>query len=113
MNAADCLLLTSDAEGSPTVIQEALACNLPVVSVDAGDTAERLHGVHRARIVDRNPQTIALALVDLLSSPGRSDGRKKLGEFSARRIAHELRLIYLQQGTRSGIAACLGPGSGV
>ena len=45
MNAADCLLVTSDAEGSPTVVQEALATNLPVVSVDVGDIAERLEGV--------------------------------------------------------------------
>ena len=45
MNAADCLLVTSDAEGSPTMVQEALATNLPVVSVDVGDIAERLEGV--------------------------------------------------------------------
>ena len=98
MNAADCLLLTSDAEGSPTVIQEALACNLPVVSVDVGDAVERLQGVQRARIVDRDPRAIADALVDLLTVPGRSDGRHKLGEFSAHRIVRELHRIYLQMG---------------
>lgn len=37
MNACDALLLTSSHEGSPNAVKEALACNLPVVSVDVGD----------------------------------------------------------------------------
>ncbi len=94
MNAADCLLLTSDAEGSPTVVQEALACNLRVVSVDVGDARERLRGVPGARLAARDPADIARALVDLLAVPGRGDGRRHLGEFSARRVARELDVIY-------------------
>ena len=110
MNAADCLLLTSDAEGSPTVVQEALACNLPVVSVDAGDTAERLGGVERSMVVARDRQAIARALIDVLAVPGRSDGRKKVGEFSAHRVAGELYRIYAELARpRPGEAAVLAP----
>jgi teichuronic acid biosynthesis glycosyltransferase TuaC len=93
-NAADCLLLTSDSEGSPTVVQEALACNLPVVSVDAGDTGERLSGVSWSAIVPRDPAVIAAELVRVLKVPGRSNGRRKVDEFSAHKIAGQLRRIY-------------------
>ena len=94
MNAADCLLLTSDSEGSPTVVQEALASNLPVVSVDVGDVAERLNRVRASRITARDPDALAAALVEVLGWGGRSDGRRKLEEFSSARVAAELLRIY-------------------
>ncbi len=94
MNAADCLLLTSDTEGSPMVVKEALACNLPVVSVDVGDVAERLRGVRGARVAAREPRALADALIELLRIPSRSDGRAKLHEFSAPRVAADLCRVY-------------------
>src|SRR5579863_4993368 len=94
MNAADCLLVTSDSEGSPTVVQEALACNLPVVSVDVGDVQERLRGVSQARIVARDPEALGAALAELLVHPERSDGRGKVQEFCAQSMAAHLRRIY-------------------
>jgi len=94
LNAADCLLLTSDREGSSTLLQEALACNLPVVSVNAGDSRERLAGVRHCAIVERDPVAIAAELARILKVPVRSNGRDKVRDFSARRIAGELYRIY-------------------
>ena len=94
MNAADCLLVTSDAEGSPTVVQEALATNLPIVSVDVGDIAERLRGVASSRIARRDAQSLGRALADVVTPPRRSDGRRRVPEFSSKRIARELGRLY-------------------
>jgi teichuronic acid biosynthesis glycosyltransferase TuaC len=98
LNAADCLLLTSDREGSSTILQEALACNLPVVSVNAGDSADRLAGVRHCAIVERDPAVIAAELARVLRVPVRSNGREKVREFSAQRIAGQLHRIYVELG---------------
>jgi glycosyltransferase involved in cell wall biosynthesis len=94
MNAADCLLLTSDWEGSPTVVQEALACNLPIVTVDVGDVRQRLHGVEASAIVPRNTVALAQAIVAMVTPSQRSNGRAFTGEISLRAIAPRVVDIY-------------------
>lgn len=96
MNAADCLLITSDAEGSPTVVQEAIATNLPIVSVQVGDVAERLRGVSETRIAAREPAALAAALVEILRRRCRSNGRLRAREIDSSHIADELAHVYLE-----------------
>ena len=79
MNAADCLLLTSLHEGSPNVIKEAMACNLPIVSTDVGDVQERLRNVQPSRIVRSwDVETLARLVTELLQDPARSNGAEEL-----------------------------------
>jgi teichuronic acid biosynthesis glycosyltransferase TuaC len=94
MNAADCLLVTSDAEGSPTVIQEAIATNLPVVSVDVGDVEDRLRNISETHIEARDPQALGAALRCVLRRRCRSNGRDHIREIDASHIAHELTRVY-------------------
>lgn len=74
MNAADALLLTSDSEGSPTAVKEALACNLPVVSLDVGDVRRRLAGVEPSTVATSDGELVR-GLVDVLERGDRSNGR--------------------------------------
>lgn len=94
MNAADCLLVTSAFEGSPNMVKEALACNLPIISVKVGDVAERLAGVEPSRIVSGNPEEIAQALVEIASTPLRSNGREKVQEIDSAAIAERILSVY-------------------
>ncbi len=96
MNAADCLLVTSDAEGSPTVVQEAIATNLPIVSVDVGDVVERVRGISETCIAARDPKVLADALVRILQRRPRSNGRERVREIDSTHIADELRHLYLE-----------------
>jgi teichuronic acid biosynthesis glycosyltransferase TuaC len=94
MNAADCLLLTSEWEGSPTVVQEALACNLPVVSVDVGDVPERLAGVTPSAMTGPRPAEIAGGLIQILKEPRRSNGAAFAAGVSHDALATKLIDIY-------------------
>jgi teichuronic acid biosynthesis glycosyltransferase TuaC len=102
MNAADCLLVTSKTEGSPTVVQEAMACNLPVVTVDVGDVRERLAGVSNCAVVSRCPLALGVALADVLRSPQRSDGRAHAAALGLDAIAARLTDFYRAMLPRRG-----------
>jgi teichuronic acid biosynthesis glycosyltransferase TuaC len=92
MNACDALLLTSEYEGSPTVIKEAMACNLPIVSVDVGDVAEVIAGVDGCYVCERTVEDVAARLALALRRNGRrTEGRKAIERLSLDNIA--LRLI--------------------
>lgn len=94
LNAADCLLLTSRHEGSPNVVKEALACELPIVSVDVGDVAARVTGVDGCRIVPPIAADLASALLDTLERGRRSNGRERALQVSEPVIAGELAKVY-------------------
>lgn len=76
----DIFLLTSRAEGVPTVILEAMASGIPVVTTQVGSVDEVVeHGV-TGYVVDRSdPDRIAQALSSLVDSP---ETRSKMGEIS-------------------------------
>jgi glycosyltransferase involved in cell wall biosynthesis len=94
MNAADCLLLTSDWEGSPNVVKEALACNLPVVSVDVGDVRERLERVRPSVIVPRDSAEIGKAISDILKRGQRSNGRESGNVLSSETVSRRIVSLY-------------------
>lgn len=67
MNAADALLLTSLWEGSPNVVKEAMACNLPVVSTDVGDVRWLLGEKYSNAICPHDPSIIAHTLESIFN----------------------------------------------
>lgn len=96
MNAADCLLVTSLQEGSPNIVKEAMACNLPVVSVPCGDVEERLVNTVPGRVCPYEAQALAESIAEVFRAARRSNGRSQLllQGLTTARVAERLALIY-------------------
>jgi len=62
MNACDVLAMASSYEGSPGTIREALACNMPIVSVDVADVKDHITGVEGCYVCEREPNDMAAKL---------------------------------------------------
>jgi glycosyltransferase involved in cell wall biosynthesis len=93
-SVADALILTSDWEGSPNVVKEALACELPIVSVDVGDVAERIADAPSCAICDRTPESLAAALSNALAHPRPGGLRKRVEELATPVIARRVVEVY-------------------
>lgn len=96
MAACDCLLLTSAIEGSPNVVKEAVACELPVVSTRVGDVAKLLSGVEPSWICPDQPDALAMALIDCLRRGIRSNGYEHSAWLGQEAVAERLRQIYFE-----------------
>ena len=95
MNACDLLLLTSMHEGSPNVVKEALACNLPVVSTDVGDVAERIREIDGCAICSEyTPKAIASCLEKVLAHRNRVDGRRTVEGLNETILTQKVIEIY-------------------
>jgi glycosyltransferase involved in cell wall biosynthesis len=94
MSACDVLGLTSAYEGSPMVIKEAMACNLPIVSVDVGDVADVIDGTDHCYLAEPTPEGVAEKLLLVLSNRQRTNGRSKIGHLDSEAIAEQLIGIY-------------------
>lgn len=99
MYACDALLLTSHSEGSPQVIKEAMACDLPIVSTNVGDVIERLDGLEGCFVAHNyDLQHLVNLLRQALSFQGRTLGRERIiaQELTNNQIAKKLIHIYNQ-----------------
>lgn len=87
--ALDIASSSSYGEGFPNVIGEAMACGVPCVVTDVGDSAF-IVGDTGMVVPPRNPEALAQAWKKLMEMG--PEGRKKLGEAARRRVLENFNL---------------------
>lgn len=94
-HAADIMVLTSEWEGSPNVVKEAMACDLPTVSFDVGDVAWLTAGCRAHRVVPRYDVDAMVEVMAGILQSGVRDGSARIREMlSAEAIAARVTAIY-------------------
>jgi teichuronic acid biosynthesis glycosyltransferase TuaC len=96
MNAADLVLITSAHEGGPLVAWEALACGVPVVTVDVGAVRQRVGAVEGCVVTDSDDaRTIAAGIAGVAATPGRRvDATAVLADLDRAAVAARLMEVY-------------------
>jgi glycosyltransferase involved in cell wall biosynthesis len=101
LSQATCLLLTSDYESCPYTVIEAMAAGVPVVATRVGGVPELVEdGVSGLLVEPGRPESIAVAIGELLADPDRarqlgSAGRRLARErFSVERMVSETVALY-------------------
>jgi glycosyltransferase involved in cell wall biosynthesis len=98
---AACLLLTSDYEGCPLAVLEAMAAGVPVVATDVRGVRELVrHGETGLLAEARRPDLLAAQLSDLLADPqkaramGLAGRRLARAQFSSQRMLADVEGLY-------------------
>ncbi len=103
MNACDALIFPSFQEGSPTIVKQAMACNLPILATDVGDVRELIGGTEGCHICEPMVFAFVDAAREVLRNPHRTNGRAAVKQLDAAAIATQVIQVYesvLQGSTR-------------
>lgn len=93
INVANVVVLCSFFEGSPNIVKETMACNIPVVSVDVGDVPEVLSKTDGCYIVNYDADEMA-EKIEKACNFIRTTGRKDIEHLKIENIAKKIVDIY-------------------
>jgi len=94
MNACDALLLVSDAEGSPNVVKEAMACNMPIVTVAVGDVADVIGDTDGCYMCSQEPEDVVQKLEMALRRGRRTEGRERIRSLDIGLVSRRITELY-------------------
>ena len=81
---ADIFVLPSLSEGRPTVIYEAMSCELPIIATDVGGVSEQVENGYNGFVIEpRDSNALVNSITHLLEN---DDIRKDMGRNSRKRI---------------------------
>ncbi len=96
INASNTLILSSIAEGSPNVVKETMACNVPVVSTDVGDVSEVIGRTKGCSACPHDPAALAAGLEQALRHTEPTTGRADIMHLDRSVVAQQVIAVYEQ-----------------
>ena len=96
MNACDALIFTSYQEGSPNVVKQAMACNLPIVATDVGDVREIIGRTEGCYVCKPDVSEFVKCISDILRHPQRTRGREQVQHLAGPVVARRIIDVYEQ-----------------
>jgi glycosyltransferase involved in cell wall biosynthesis len=93
-NASSVVLLTSFHEGSPNVIKEAMACNIPIVSTDVGDVSKVIENTVGCYIASFDSEDVATKLKKAIGFGKKTSGREDIIHLEEGVISQKIINIY-------------------
>jgi len=96
INASNALILSSIAEGSPNIVKETMACNVPVVSTDVGDVSQVIGRTKGCSVCPHDPDALAAALEQALQHTAPTTGRTDIKHLERSIVAKQVLTVYEQ-----------------
>ena len=90
----DAVLCTSETEGWPNSVKEALACNVPFVSTDVSDLSEIAAQENNCRVCKPDPELLAKDLCEVLQAPRPMNLRRHVEPMDLKLSCERLMRIY-------------------
>jgi teichuronic acid biosynthesis glycosyltransferase TuaC len=94
INASDALILPSIHEGSPNVVKETMACNVPIVATDVGDVSQVIGHTQGCKVCPADPDALAIALEEALAHREPTTGRADIAHLECSVIAKRVIAVY-------------------
>src|SRR5207253_10082960 len=94
MNACDALVFPSYQEGSPNIVKQAMACNLPIVATDVGDVRKIIGSTAGCMISEPEVEAFAEVASSLLGRSQRTSGRQQVMHLDGANVARQIIDVY-------------------
>jgi glycosyltransferase involved in cell wall biosynthesis len=94
INASNALILSSLSEGSPNIVKESMACNIPVVATNVGDVVEIIGQTQGCIICSHAPDELAAGIESALKHVGPTTGRKDISHLECSVVAKQVIAVY-------------------